>query len=123
MTGIPDRLSRKSPPKSVADTVSPSAFQNSTFHEQRRQVSRVNRRAIMSSSEGATALDAIEADNRAVLYKARWDKVAATEIVPQLVALLDSDDRDILLRTLGAFVTIGPLACDGAPKIVRLLCS
>lgn len=75
----------------------------------------------MLPSEVATFLDAVEADYRAVCYKARWDEAAAAEIVPKLTAILDSDDRDTLLRALGAFVTIGPLACDAVPKIARLL--
>jgi HEAT repeat protein len=69
----------------------------------------------------AIFLDAVEADYRAILYKARWDEAAASDVVPQLMALLDSEDRDTLLRTLRAFVTIGPLALDAAPKITPLL--
>jgi hypothetical protein len=75
----------------------------------------------MSLNDARTVLEAVEADNRDVLYTARRDKVAASNVVPKLVALLDSEDRDTLLRALRAFVTIGPLACDGAPKIARLL--
>ena len=66
-------------------------------------------------------LDAVEADNCAILCKARWDETAAANIVPHLVAILDSDNRNTLLRTLRAFVTIGPLACNGATKIAYLL--
>lgn len=71
----------------------------------------------MSPSQSSTALDAVEADNRAALYKARWDESAASGIMPQLIPLLDSEDRDTLLRTMGAFVTIGPLASGAAVKI------
>lgn len=75
----------------------------------------------MSSATANAALDTIEADNCAVLYKARWDAATAIEVVPKLAALLDSDDRDTLLRALRALVIIGPPACDAAPKIARLL--
>ena len=75
----------------------------------------------MLPSEAVAFLNAVEADYRAACYKARWDDTAAAEIVPKLTALLDSNDRDTLLRSLGAFVTIGPLACDAAPKIAELL--
>jgi len=75
----------------------------------------------MSPVEVTTFLNSVEAENRAALYKSRWDEAAASQIVPKLVALLDSDDRDILSRALRAFVTIGPLACEGAPKLAQLL--
>jgi hypothetical protein len=75
----------------------------------------------MLSSDAAVVLDSVEADNRAVLYKARWDETTAADIVPKLSAILDSDDRDLLLRALRAFVTIGPAACDAAPRITRHL--
>jgi HEAT repeat protein len=73
-------------------------------------------------SETANApLDAIEADNCAILYKARWDPATAIEVVPKLVAIIDSDDRDTLLRGLRALVIVGPPASEAAPNIARLL--
>ena len=60
--------------------------------------------------EPDTILDALEANYRARLYQARWDDAAAAEIVPQLVGLLGSPSRDIVLRALRALVTIGPAA-------------
>jgi hypothetical protein len=55
-------------------------------------------------------LDSLEASYRARLYQARWDEAAASEIVPQLVELLGSPSRDIVLRTLRALGTIGSAA-------------
>jgi HEAT repeat protein len=75
----------------------------------------------MEMSDAARILDVLEANYRDALYRARWDEAAAAEVVPQLVALLDSDDRSILLRTLAAIATIGPLSHDAAPRITRLL--
>lgn len=75
----------------------------------------------MLQNDAATFLDGIEANNRRRLYKARWDAAVAAEVVPTLVSLLESDDRDTLLRVLGAFVTIGPEAYEGAPEIARHL--
>jgi HEAT repeat protein len=75
----------------------------------------------MQMSDAARTLDVLEADYRAALYRARWDEAAAATVTPQLVALLDSEDRSILLRTLAAFVTIGPLSHNAAPRITRLL--
>jgi hypothetical protein len=63
-------------------------------------------------------LDALEANHRARLYKARWNDAAAAEIVPQIVGLLGSPSRDIVLRALRALVTIGP-AARGALEAVR----
>jgi hypothetical protein len=75
----------------------------------------------MQMSDAARTLDALEADYGAALYRARWDEASAAKVVPQLVALLDSADQGILLRTLAAVVTIGPLSHDAAPRITRLL--
>ncbi|SRR5260370_10485693 len=69
----------------------------------------------MDQLEVANAiLDACEAGNRALLYKARWDEFAAGEIVPKLVSLLAYNNRNVLLRTFQSLVTIGPLAKDAA---------
>jgi hypothetical protein len=75
----------------------------------------------MSQDDEATFLDGIQANNHRALYQARWDAAAAAEVVPKLISLLDSDDRDTLLRVLNAFVTIGPEAHASAPKIARHL--
>lgn len=45
-----------------------------------------------------------------MLYKARWDEVAAGEVVPQIVGLLGSPNKNIVQRALRALITIGPLA-------------
>lgn len=71
----------------------------------------------MSPSKAESILDAAEASNHALLYKARWDDQTASRIIPDLIELLDSADRDVLLRTLGAFVTIAPRASAAAGRI------
>jgi len=55
-------------------------------------------------------LDEIESDNRALLYKARWNDETAGEVVPQIIDLLSSSNRETLRRSLTALVTIGPYA-------------
>lgn len=59
-------------------------------------------------------LDSLEADDRARLYRARWDEVAAGEVVPRLAGLLaglvGGRSRDVTARCLGALVVIGPAA-------------
>jgi hypothetical protein len=55
-------------------------------------------------------LNALEANYRARLHQATWDEVAAGQIVPQLVELLGSPSRDIVLRALRALITIAHAA-------------
>lgn len=75
----------------------------------------------MSVSDFVAVMNDLEADNCAALYDARWNEAAAADVIPKLSSVLDSDDRDILLRALRALVIVGPKASDVAPKIIRLL--
>ena len=77
----------------------------------------------MSKKKQAAAevLNKVEARDRALLFKARWDRPAAANIVPPLVELLRSPNPLIVLRTLSALITIGPEAHSAAASIVPLL--
>jgi hypothetical protein len=71
----------------------------------------------MRRSDAELILNEAESDNRAVLYHARHNDETASQVVPKLIALLDSEDRDILFRTLKAFVTIASAAHAAAERI------
>lgn len=75
----------------------------------------------MKSLPSADHLKRVERNQRALLYKARWDKQTAMEIVPPLIQLLKSDDPHIVLRTLAAFICIGPEAHAAATELSPLL--
>jgi hypothetical protein len=72
----------------------------------------------MPRSTANSILDIVEANDRAELYEARWNDQTASRIVPKLIALLESADRDVLLRALSAFVTIASRASTAARKIL-----
>lgn len=72
-------------------------------------------------SSAAAVLNKVEARDRALLFKARWDPPCAAKIVPPLMELLGSSDPLIVLRTLSALVTIGPEAHAATASIVPLL--
>jgi hypothetical protein len=66
-------------------------------------------------------LASVEAKNRELLYKARWDAKTAAKIVPSLIELLNVGDEPTLYRTLSALMCIGPEAETAAPAIAPLL--
>lgn len=63
----------------------------------------------------------LEADDRAVLYEARWNDEKAKTVVPRLIRLLDREDRDCRLRTLRGLVTVGRSSELAIQKVARLL--
>lgn len=75
----------------------------------------------MKRKTAAELLNKVEARDRELLFKARWDRPVAAKIVPPLVELLHSPDPLIVLRTLSALITIGPEAHSAAASIVPLL--
>ena len=77
----------------------------------------------MRQPDAASILDAAEANDRAVLYEARWNEQTAARIIPKLIELLDSTDPEVLRRTLNAFVTIAPRAAAAAGRILPHLSS
>jgi hypothetical protein len=66
-------------------------------------------------------LDVLETDNRALLYKARWNEKIAGEVVPQIIDLLSSSNRETLRRSLNVLVTIGPSARSALDAVIPYL--
>ncbi|XZE36067.1 HEAT repeat domain-containing protein [Pirellulaceae bacterium SH501] len=75
---------------------------------------------MMSNTEQAI-LDRLNADNWAVLYRCRWSKLEAEQVVPQLETLLDSEDRKIRDDALRALFHIGTPAVSAASRVASLI--
>ena len=74
----------------------------------------------MSNTEQAI-LDRLNADNWAVLYRCRWSKLEAEQVVPQLETLLDSEDREIRDEALRGLFRIGTSAVSAASRVASLI--
>jgi HEAT repeat protein len=74
----------------------------------------------MSLAEQAI-LDRLNADNWAVLYRCRWSKPEAEQVVPQLERLLDSEDRQITDEALRGLFRIGTPAVSAASRVASLI--
>lgn len=74
----------------------------------------------MSISE-QEILDRFNADNWAVLYRCRWSKPEAAQVVPQLEKLLESEDRLIVDEALRGLFRIGTPAVSAAPRVALLI--
>jgi len=74
---------------------------------------------VMVTNEQAI-LDRVNADNWAVLYRCRWSKPDAEQVVPELAKLLESEDRQVTNEALRALFRIGPPAASAAPEVAKL---
>ena len=74
----------------------------------------------MSIAEQAI-LDRLNADNSAVLYRCRWSKPEAEQVVPQLEELLDSENHQIANEALRGLFRIGTPAASAAARVVSLI--
>lgn len=75
---------------------------------------------MMSIAERAI-LDRLNADNWAVLYRCRWSKPEAEQVVPQLEKLLDSEDCQIVDEALRGLFRIGTPAVSAASRVASLI--
>ena len=73
----------------------------------------------MSIAEQAI-LDRVNADNWALLYRCRWSKPDAEQVVPQLEKLLESEDSDITNEALRALFRIETPAVSTATSVATL---
>jgi HEAT repeat protein len=65
-------------------------------------------------------LDRVNADDWAVLYRCRWSKPDAEQVVPQLEKLLESEDSQIRDEALRALFRIGTPAVSAASGVAKL---
>ncbi|HZN32389.1 MAG TPA: hypothetical protein VFB80_01170 [Pirellulaceae bacterium] len=75
----------------------------------------------MKSNTDKALLHSVERNDRALLFKARWDRGTARQVVPPLIRVLESHDASLVLRALSAFLCIGPEAHSAARSIAKLL--